>query len=126
MKAKGASDLSGKLPGQVFNREAEWADILEPHGWTFSGRSQQHLYWCRPGKDCGTLAASGYGGERDWLCVFSSNAEGLEPGLYTKFAVYAVLNHDGDFHDAASDLYHQGFRVEESPLSDFDFRGFFE
>ncbi len=44
------------------------------------------------------------------LYVFSSNASPFEPNkAYNRFAVYAILNHGGDFKQAAADLSHQGY-----------------
>ena len=47
---------------------------------------------------------------RDLLYVFSSNAAPFEPEKgYSKFAVYALLNHGGDFTAAARALAAEGY-----------------
>jgi hypothetical protein len=92
-------------PGDDFNQRADWADILEPHGWTYVGDDGGDVeYWRRPGKAEGVSATTNYA-DSDLLYVFSSNADPFEDDTaYTKFAAYALLEHDGDFSDAAREL----------------------
>jgi putative DNA primase/helicase len=96
-------------PGDDFNARGKWADVLTPHGWTFAGEYGDETRWCRPGKDGGVSATTNHGG-CDLLHVFSSNADPFEADRwYTKFAAYALLNHGGDFEEAARDLRGQGY-----------------
>jgi hypothetical protein len=96
-------------PGDDFNARANWADVLEPHGWTIAGDYGDETRWCRPGKEGGVSATTNYQG-RDLLHVFSSNAPPFEAEKsYSKFAAYACLEHDGDFQEAARDLGEQGY-----------------
>ncbi len=105
-----ATDRFGGRPGDDFNRRADWGDILRPHGWTFAGRGGDGSdHWCRPGKARGTSASTNFCGS-ELMVVFSSNAAPFEEGTaYCKFAAYALLNHDGDFHAAAKALVAQGY-----------------
>ncbi len=100
-KQKPPSDQ--ETPWDWFDKEGDWRDILEPHGWTSNGD-----HWTRPGKSFGTSAAittSTSGAEV--LCVFSSNAGPLAPGggeahrTVGKFNAFALLNHGGDRKEAA-------------------------
>lgn len=101
----GAQEGRGR-PGDRFNREAEWADLLEPHGWKPVYSHGDVHYWRRPGKKYGVSATTGYcHGDTtgDRLYVFSSNAEPFEDGAsYSKFGALALLDHGGDFKKAAS------------------------
>jgi hypothetical protein len=100
-------DLS--RPGDDFNARGEWADVLTDHGWAFAGEYTEETRWCRPGKDGGVSATTNHHGS-DLLHVFSSNAAPFEAdGWYTKFAAYALLNHGGNFQEAARDLREQGY-----------------
>jgi hypothetical protein len=85
-------------PGDDFNARGDWAEILEPYGWTWQGTDGAGAdYWCRPGKGMGTSATANFCGS-NLLFVFSSNAEPLEGWTgYTKFHAYALLAHGGDF-----------------------------
>ena len=47
-------------PGDRFNDTHDWAEILEPHGWTWLYKGRDGLdYWTRPGKDSGISATTG-------------------------------------------------------------------
>jgi putative DNA primase/helicase len=95
--------LPGVLrPGDDFNNRADWADILEPHGWTFSHSKGHTRYWVRPGKTKreGHSATTGHATNADRLYVMSS-ATVFDTGTpYSKFAAYTLLEHGGDFSAA--------------------------
>jgi hypothetical protein len=95
---------AGERPGDLFNQQVSWEDILYPAGWTLAfKRSDGVLCLCRPGKSRteGISATIGHGGH-DIFYVFSSNAYPFEPFRgYTRFAAYALLQHNGDFKRAA-------------------------
>ncbi len=98
----------GNRPGDDYNRRADdllWRDLLEPRGWTFTGRvtdGGEHL--TRPGKRTGTSATLKQG----CLYVFSTNA-GLPLGPHSAFSAYAYLVHGGDFTAAARTLAGDGY-----------------
>jgi Bifunctional DNA primase/polymerase, N-terminal len=100
----------GTRPGDLFNGYATWLGMLEPHGWTPVGQRGEVVLWRRPGKrERGCSATTNYAGS-DLFYVFSSNAWPFEPETaYSKFAVYALLDHDGDYHTAARSLAAQRF-----------------
>lgn len=104
------SRCRGKRPGDDFNERADWAEILEPHGWQLVGDDGDEVdYWRRPGKDFGQSATTNYEGS-DLLYVFSTNADPFEDETsYTKFHAYTLLEHDDDFHAAAKALREKGF-----------------
>jgi Bifunctional DNA primase/polymerase, N-terminal len=99
----------GERPGDRFSASTSWAAILEPHGWRrafLAADGNEH--WCRPGKDRGTSATVNERGE-GVLYVFSSSTP-FEAGRgYSKFAAYVLLNHGGDFREAARELASEGF-----------------
>ena len=98
------------LPGRDFDVRAEWADVLLPAGFSYNGEGAEGTEtWTRPGKSKGVSVTTGYG-ELDLMFVFTSNADPFEQEeWYTKFAAYTLLEHDGDFHLAASELKRRGF-----------------
>jgi Bifunctional DNA primase/polymerase, N-terminal len=105
----GPSQPKGGRPGDIFNAQAEWSNILEPQGWTRIGQRGEITLWKRPGKwEHGCSATTNYAGS-DLLYVFSANAHPFEPqNAYTKFAAYALLEHGGDFEAAAKCLAAKG------------------
>ncbi|MFA6476439.1 MAG: bifunctional DNA primase/polymerase [Candidatus Paceibacterota bacterium] len=93
-------------PGDRLNYRASWNEILEPHGWV----EEQKNRWRRPGKSDGEgiSATTDYDGH-PMFYVFSTSASPFEANKgYSKFHVFALLNHGGDFSlaaKAANELY---------------------
>ncbi|MEM7621890.1 MAG: AAA family ATPase [Planctomycetota bacterium] len=91
---------TAERPGDIFNREGDVRDVLDRHGWRLD-RGGENEHWTRPGKGGGTSATL----KDRVFYVFSSNAAPFEPGTpYGPFAVYALLEHGGDFAAAARAL----------------------
>jgi Bifunctional DNA primase/polymerase, N-terminal len=111
-------------PGDDFNGQASWSEILEPHGWSFLTTQKDDDtgievgYWCRPGKTKQNSACTNHEGT-DTLKVFSTSTPFDIEGTHSKFDAYALLNHDGDYEAAAADLGKQGYG---SPPSSRDWR----
>jgi Bifunctional DNA primase/polymerase, N-terminal len=106
-----ARKTAGERPGDLFNRHAEWPDILEPRGWTRVRQRGEVTLWKRPGKQERSTSATTNYAEGDLLFVFSSNAYPFEPErAYDKFAAYTLLEHRGDFQAAARLLALKGYR----------------
>lgn len=109
-------------PGDIFNREASWDDVLIPHGWTSRQTRSGVVYWTRPGKkESGISATTGYcSSDRagDLLCVFSTNADpltipdGQDHHCYSKFAALAFLEYGGNFLKAAQALAKKGYGID--------------
>ncbi|TWU01749.1 bifunctional DNA primase/polymerase [Neorhodopirellula pilleata] len=99
----------GTQPGDDFSERGDVATILTKHGWRLlhDGNNQQ---WCRPGKATGCSATLKDG----VFYVFSSNASPFEPNKsYSRFAVYAFLEHGGDFSAATRQLASEGYGKAE-------------
>ena len=105
------SSAAGLSPGDHFEAVTDWTEILEPHGWTFSGRRGPERFWARPGKNPreGHSATTGYKDDRDRIYNFSTSTALPTGESLTKFAVYTLLNHGGDYQLAARELRRQGF-----------------
>jgi putative DNA primase/helicase len=101
----------GDRPGDHFNAKADWADILQPHGWTISHTQGHTTYWVRPGKTArdGHSATTGRAADGDRLYVFSSSTHFTPETPYDKFAAWTLLEHGGDFTTAARTLRAQGY-----------------
>jgi hypothetical protein len=107
--SKGYQPRQGeKMPGEDFDERGDLRGLLEKHDWTFKrtgndGREQ----WARPGKSKGHSATLTDG--KIFYC-FSSNGQPFESGKgYGPFAVYATLEHNGDFSEASRALSEQGY-----------------
>ena len=101
----GSQPEMGARPGDDFNHRGDVRAVLAQHGWVRT-KGGENEYWRRPGKESGTSATLKDG----VFYVFSSNAVPFEPNRgYSPFAVYSLLNHGGDFEQAARSLGQLGF-----------------
>lgn len=103
-----ATSLSDR-PGDRFEAETDWADLLTAEGWTLhsvrNGRDGYYEMWTRPGKDDGGASASLYYKGSDVLKNFSPNSPHLKAdATYTRFGFYAATKHGGDHGKAAGAL----------------------
>ncbi|MEU0791426.1 AAA family ATPase [Amycolatopsis sp. NPDC005961] len=102
-------------PGDDFSARASWAEILEPHGWVAVVHLQNRTLWRRPGKRRGVSAVTG-GDLGDFMTCWTTSSELPDNTGLSKWRVYAILNHGGDFSAAASALKQQGYGADR-PLS---------
>jgi hypothetical protein len=121
-RAAGSDDLR---PGDDFNEKASWAEILEPHGLKIFRHYGGNLSgWQRPGKRHPGLSATTGRNEADRLYVFSTATQFEIEKPYSKFAAYALLNHNGDYAAAAKALRQQGYGGQSA--EDHGFSGIWE
>ena len=105
-------------PGDDYNQRTTWAEVLEPHGWTPMGMRGEATYWRRPGKTDRGMSATTNHASSDFLYIFSTSTEFESERGYSKFAAYAVLNHEEDFGAAAKALAARGFGDQPAALPD--------
>ena len=105
----GGKDAFDLAPGDDFNARGDIHPLLLAAGWQFAGNNPDgNELWTRPGKDPRNGISATY--KDGSFYVFSSNAAPFEPNvMYSPFAVYATLNHNGDYTAAASALLMQGY-----------------
>ena len=106
----------GLTPGDDYNARVTWDQILEPLGWKkLFTRPDGTTSWCRPGKDFGTSATTNHAGT-DKLYVFSSSTIFESERSYSKFAVLALVEYQGDFSATAKALRSLGYGQARSEL----------
>lgn len=94
-------------PFDDFNKRGDVSDILLKHGWTIVRHTAEKVYYLRPG---GTSVHSGdYHYELGLFTVFSTNTPFTPQKGYKPAAVYAILEHNGDFKAAARALINEGY-----------------
>ena len=108
---------TAERPGDDFNARGDPRGVLQQHGWSLA-RTGENECWRRPGKTSGWSATL----KDRVLYVFSTNAAPFEPNQpYSPFAVYALLEHGGDFAAAARALRADGYGApEQSDVTDGD------
>lgn len=95
-------------PGDDFNFRGDVRGLLEHHGWKSLGiQPDGNEYWRRPGKETDGNSATLKDGV---FYVFSSNAAPFEANRgYAPFTVYALLEHNGAYNEAAAKLLEWGY-----------------
>jgi hypothetical protein len=106
-------DVAGLLPGADFNARGDVLPYLERAGWSVCGQRGKNVFFTRPGKTSGISASLI---DAEVFYCFSTNGHPFEPETgYSLFAVYALLEHDGDYNAAAKALYAEGFGGRVTP-----------
>jgi DNA polymerase III delta prime subunit len=106
---------SARLPGQDFHERGDIREVLKKHGWTSREKSNDgRERWTRPGKENGKGHSATLTNGKVFY-VFSSNAYPFENDhAYGPFAVYTILEHEGDFSAASRALAAQGYGSRRS------------
>jgi hypothetical protein len=100
--------IDSSRPGDDYNRRIALSSLLEPFGWVHVFDRGEVEYWRRPGKTRGISATFNFG-RSNLFYPFTSSTEFDPDKSYSKFAVYAILHHGGDFEAASRALAAQGF-----------------
>jgi hypothetical protein len=84
-------------PVTAWCRIVDWAELLEPAGWELAGVDGDVRYWRRPGKNVGVSASTSWrrpdrDGHADLLHVWSTNAQPLTCGWWSKPGAFAALH----------------------------------
>ncbi len=116
------SNQTSNIVADDYNQQADIGPLLEKHGWKLKSGpvvpdQQNQQYWWRPGKNDDSPSAT-YNGEVFY--PFSDNATPFEQNKgYSRFGVYAALEHGGDFSDATSALLDMGYgpQIDEMAIS---------
>lgn len=115
-RRRGSAAAGDDAPGTDFNRRGSWGESgLFDSGWAWQRRTGDDAgFVTRPGKDRGVSASVGTvtSKENGWplfWCWSTSVPEFVSEQPYTRFAVYAVLKHGGDFSAAAKELSQRGY-----------------
>jgi hypothetical protein len=99
----------GLTPGDDYNSKVSWEQILEPLGWSKVYTTRDKVTaWRRPGKDDGISATTNHAGN-DKFFVFSTSTQFEAERSYSKFAVFTIVEHGGDFGVSARALRSQGY-----------------
>lgn len=109
---------AGLKPGEDFCQRTDLVQMMVDYGWSVSHRRGQETFLTRPGKDRrgGHSATVGYAADKQRLYVFSSSTEFPTEQPFDAFAVYAMMEHGGDFRAAARDLRAKGYGETGTPV----------
>lgn len=91
----------------AFNANHSPYELLEAAGWKYSHTRGENEHLTRPGKNKGVSA--GYSPKKNLVYIFTSSSEFDCNRAYNAFQVYSILNHNGNYSDAAKQLYRDGY-----------------
>jgi hypothetical protein len=111
-----ASKGGNLTPGDDYNSKVTWDQILEPLGWKKLYTNKLGVTsWRRPGKSEGISATTNHAGN-DKFFVFSTSTQFESERSLSKFAVFTIVEHQGNFSEAAKVLRGQGYGEQKKEL----------
>lgn len=108
-------------PWDDYDKSADTVALLESYGWKRSHLRGKRQHMQRPGKTCGVSGNFSYG--LNLFYCFSSSTEFEENKAYSPSAVYAYLEHGGDFSKAGKALYEMGYGARKDPRQQVQLNG---
>ena len=107
--------IEGELmPGEDYNLRGDHHIPLNGAGWTLAHISGETEYWKHPTTDNRWSATFNAVKCPNLFWTWSPNTPFEPEKGYNRFAMFAILMHDGDFSAAARDLHQQGFGSRHS------------
>lgn len=101
-------NIKGLTPSEDFNNRGDVVDLLCKHGWTVTGRKGHKVLMRRPG-DTKALTSGNYDEELKWFSVFSTSTEFESQKPYKPYAVFAMLECNGDYSAVTKKLADLGY-----------------
>jgi hypothetical protein len=95
-------------PLDAYNVTENYFEVLSAHGWRVVKEDPARVYWKRPGDSKAAFSAN-FHKEKRLFKVFSTSTEFDIDKAYSPSAIFAILEHAGDYSAAAKALLKQGF-----------------
>ena len=109
------ADAYATTPWDDYNNKCNVVSLLEAHGWQWVEAKGERDYLKRPGKTDSHISADYHKG-LNLFKVFSTSTE-FETGRgYKPFAIYATLEHNGNFSNAAKQLIKDGYGEQRNRI----------
>lgn len=109
--------VNGLTPIEDYNDRADVVELLENHGWRQVGRKGKKVLMLRPG-DTKAQQSGNYDEDRKWFSVFSSSTQFEPQSPYLPYAVFAILECNGDFKECPKKLYELGYGDRQDVIQD--------
>lgn len=92
--------------------------ILKRHGWEHVKNAGTRTVYRRPGKDEGT--SGNYWPDKKWFSVFTTSTQFQAQKAYLPYAVYCILECNGDYKLCAKKLLKEGYGEEREYIKNLD------
>jgi len=104
----------GLSPFDDYNKRGDVISLLETHGWKIVQQKGNKTVFLRPGQT--SAASSGnFDHDRNWFSVFTTSTDFDPQKAYLPYAVFATLECNKDFSEAAKRLLDLGFGDRDEP-----------
>ena len=110
------ADTYATTPWDDYNSKCDVVSLLESHGWSYVESKGDRVYLKRPGKTDSHISADFHKG-MNLFKVFSSSTEFDTGKGYKPFAIYTLLEHNGNFSEAAKQLVKDGFGEQRNKIN---------
>lgn len=115
VKLRDKSYIKGTSPGDDYNNRGEVVQLLVDHGWTIAGHKGSKTLLKRPG-DTKADHSGNFDEEKNWFSVFSTSTEFESEKAYQPFGVFAMLECNGDYSEAAKKLAAMGYGDKQEDI----------
>ena len=105
-KVKGLSSFDD------YNNRGDVIGLLESNGWKVVKRQGAKTIFLRPGQ-VSSQTSGNYDENKKWFSVFTTSSEFEPEKAYLPYAVFAILECNGDFSEASKRLYEMGYGDRE-------------
>jgi len=100
--------VKGLTSIEDYNNRGDVVSLLENHGWERVGKKGSKILMKRPG-DTKASHSGNFDEEKNWFSVFSTSTEFESQTPYQPYAVYAILECNGNWSEVPIKLYDLGF-----------------
>jgi Bifunctional DNA primase/polymerase, N-terminal len=107
-KTQAPKQIKGLTPFEDFNNRGDWFGLLVKHGWQPVGTKGRKTLFKRPGQTSASHSGN-FDTDKNWFSVFTTSSQFETERSYLPYAVYAVLECNGDFSEASRRLYEEGY-----------------
>lgn len=101
-------NFTGLTPSEDFDKRGDVVGLLRNHGWTVVGRQGSKVMVRRPG-DTSAKTSGNFDEERNWFSVFSTSTEFESQKPYKPYAVFCMLECNGDYTQVTKKLADLGY-----------------
>ncbi|MBX3253309.1 MAG: bifunctional DNA primase/polymerase [Chitinophagaceae bacterium] len=109
-KIRAAGEIT---PLDDYNLRGDVIGLLQKHGWTVVDQTSKRTFFRRPG-DTDKRSSGSFNHEINYFSVFSTSTEFTPGAGYRPYAVYAMLECNGDYREAVKRLAKEGFGQSNS------------
>lgn len=104
--------VDGVSPFDDYNERGDVVALLESHGWRTVKQKGPKIMLLRPGQTTSQTSGN-YDQDKNWFSVFTTSTEFEPEKAYLPYAVFAVLECNKNFSDAAKKLLDLGYGVRK-------------